>query len=363
MTDPDVPGFGPVLVVGAGLMGTSVGLALRRHGVEVYLRDRSPMVARVAASLGAGSDHAPHAAPRLVVVAVPPDHLGEAVAAALREWPRAYVTDIGSVKVKPLTDAAGLGAELRRYVGGHPMAGSERSGPIAGSADLFDGRAWAVTPHPEAAADGVAAVHWLVRRCGAVLVSMSPAEHDQAVARISHLPHVLAVLAAARLPDAPAQHLALSGAGLRDVTRVAGGDPALWRQILTANAPALTDLLRQVRTDLEALIDSLATSEHQVAGADLEALLHRGSSGAATIPAKHGGPVRADAPVFVLVPDQPGELARLFADTGAVGVNIEDIRIDHDPARPAGLVELTVAADSAGHLVQALDARGWTIHR
>ena len=151
----------------------------------------------------------------------------EVVAVALSRWPRAVVTDIGSVKVRPLREVAAADDEgVRRYVGSHPMAGSERSGPVAASADLFDGRAWAVTPHERADPSAIAAVQWLVATCQAVLVRMSPEEHDAAVARMSHLPHVLAALTAARLVDAPRDQLSLAGQGLRDVTRIAAGDPS-----------------------------------------------------------------------------------------------------------------------------------------
>ena len=122
--------------------------------------------------------------------------------------------------------AARVGAaELSRYVGSHPMAGSERSGPLAASAALFDGRPWAITPHPGADPRAVGLVESLVLECGASPRRMEPAEHDRAVARISHLPHLAAVLVAGRLAHAPEEHLALSGQGVRDVTRVAASDP------------------------------------------------------------------------------------------------------------------------------------------
>src|SRR4029079_7560014 len=137
------------------------------------------------------------------VVAVPPDLLGEQVAAALRDTD-AVVTDVGSVKTAPLGVVRALArAPVGRYVGSHPMAGSERSGPFAASASLFDGRPWAVTPHDSAAPASIEAVTELARVSGAPPVTFSPEEHDQAVARTSHLPHLLAALVAGRLTDAP----------------------------------------------------------------------------------------------------------------------------------------------------------------
>jgi prephenate dehydrogenase len=346
----------PVLIVGTGLLGTSLGLALRRYDVEVLLVDRSQEHLRTATGLGAGRVYAGER-PGLVVVAVPPDHVGVEVARALAETD-AVVTDVGSVKTAPLQALDGV-TGVNRYVGGHPMAGSEQSGPLAASATLFDGRPWAVTPHAASDEAATEAVLALARLAGASVVRLSPEEHDLAVARTSHLPHLLAVLVAGRLADAPAEHLALSGQGLRDVTRIAAGDPGLWQQIVTGNAPAVSGLLTQVRDQLDVLIEAVSHGDR----GPLAEILERGVTGTLAIPGKHGGPSRPTASVFVSLPDHPGELARLFADAGASGVNIEDVHIDHDPARETGLVELLVDETRAQHLQASLDSRGWETHR
>ena len=348
---------GPVEVVGAGLLGTSIGLACRRAGIDVLLTDPSSEHLRTASGLGAGRPRTPGDRPQLVVVAVPPDHLGDEIARAL-ETTDAVVTDVGSVKTGPLATVAGRPG-VERYVGSHPMAGSERSGPLAASSALFDGRPWAIAPHALSKPEAVELVEDLVRVCGAVAVRLTPEEHDRAVARTSHVPHLLASLVAARLAHAPAQHLALSGQGVRAVTRVAAGDPGLYGQIVAANSQAVLDLLTEVRGQLDTLIDA-------VAGADrgaVESVLKQGVAGTQAIPGKHGGPVRPTRSVFVSVPDHPGELARLFADAGASEVNIEDVRIDHDPGRPVGLVELVVDETRAEHLLASLESRGWVTHR
>ena len=351
---------GPVLVVGAGLLGTSIGLALRRHRVEVWLHDVNAENVRTASGLGAGVPRPPGGVPALVVVAVPPDHLGSEIGRSLTDFPDAVVTDVGSVKSEPLARLHKAGAAgLERYVGSHPMAGSERSGPLAASASLFDGRPWAVTPHVDAAPGAVATVLALAELCGATPVTMPPDEHDVAVARISHVPHLLAVLMAGRLADAPTDHLALSGQGVRDVTRIAAGDPALWQQIVSGNADAVLGLLGEVRGQLDLLIDAVTTGSRD----ELAVLLDRGVAGTRAIPGKHGGPTRPMRSVFVSVPDHPGELARLFADAGASEVNIEDVHIDHDPGRPVGLVELLVEEATAEHLLASLESRGWVTHR
>jgi len=353
---------GPVLVVGAGLLGTSIGLALRRRGVEVLLRDINPQNVTIAGSVGAGVEAGPTLPEdlQLVVVAVPPDHLAAEILSTLAST-TAVVTDVGSVKSAPLR-AVVAGADqdaVGRYVGSHPMAGSERSGPFAASAMLFDGRPWAITPHEAADPDAVALVTDLARVCGASPVRLTPEEHDEAVARTSHLPHLLSALVAGRLLDAPATHLALSGQGVRDVTRVAAGDPALWQQIVAANAEALRSLLSAVRADVDVLLDAVGSGDRDRVGE----VLTRGVAGQGAIPGKHGGPAQPTAPVYVAVPDHPGELARLLSDAGEIGVNVEDLRIDHDPGRPVGVVELTVAADRAEFLEEALGKRGWSSHR
>jgi prephenate dehydrogenase len=351
---------GPVLVVGVGLLGTSIGLALRRHGIEVLLHDVSTQNVSIASGLGAGEPWDRDTRPQLVVVAVPPDHLADEIVDALGAT-SAVVTDVGSVKSGPLAEVARRTdpAALRRYVGSHPMAGSERSGPLAASSSLFEGRPWAVTPHETSDPDAVAAVHALVELCGATAVTFSPAEHDRAVARTSHLPHLLASLVAGRLTEAPAAHLVLSGQGVRDVTRIAAGDPVLWRQIIAANAEAVAALLSDVRDDLDRLLTAVRDEEPST----VEDLLARGVAGTGVIPGKHGGPVEPFGTLFVVVPDRPGELARLFADASDIGVNIEDLHIDHDPGRPVGLVELTIAVDRVDFLEESLGARGWTTHR
>lgn len=348
---------GPVLVIGCGLVGTSVALALSRAGVRVHLRDAQPEHARTAQMLGAGTVDEPETV-ALVVVAVPPDFVAEVVADALAEWPSAVVTDVASVKLPPLETLASAGTEgLERYVGSHPMAGSERSGPTAASETLFEGRAWAITPHAAAAEATLERVRDVARAVGATLVEMPPDEHDLAVARVSHLPQVMSVLTASRLHGGPAEHLALAGQGLRDVTRIAASDPTLWRQILHANRLPLVELLRGVRDDLDELLDGIER------GQVIEDVLGRGVAGTRLIPGKHGEErTPALTTVFVQVPDQPGELGRLFRDTGESGVNIEDLRIDHDLGRPVGVAEIAVRAERAEELAAALTDRGWTAY-
>jgi prephenate dehydrogenase len=345
-----------VLVIGCGLIGTSIGLALREHDVDVHLEDVSRSNLELAVSRGAGSPD-PLAAPDLIVVAVPPSSVGDTVAHALETWPDAVVTDVASVKADLASSIAALpGAD--RYVGSHPMAGSERSGPMAASGRLFEGRPWAVTPLDGAGERAVRLVETVAELVSAVPITMDAASHDRAVALVSHVPHVLSVLAAARLADAPQSHLSLAGAGLRDVTRVAASDSALWSDILRSNAGEVRALLERVRVDLDGLIDALGSDERSVSD-----VLESGQAGTRLIPGKHGERPAEFATVFVPIADEPGELSRLMTHTGESDVNIEDLRIDHELGRPVGLVEIAVLTERADALVKALTARGWSAYR
>jgi prephenate dehydrogenase len=359
MSEPVVDLSGPVHVVGAGLLGTSVGLAARRAGLEVWLSDVNHEHVRTASGLGAGEPAPAEGNPQLTVVAVPPDHICDAVVEALERG--GVVTDVGSVKSQPLEQISDRVGEdvLARYVGSHPMAGSERSGPLAATASLFDGRPWAITPHVQSAVGAVGLVESLARLCGAEPIRLSPVEHDRAVARTSHLPHLLAVLTAGQLAEAQPEQLSLSGQGVRDVTRIAGGDPEMWTQILRANQAAVSEILHDVQADLARVVDVLDHGDPDA----LSEILTRGVAGTRAIPGKHGGPALETASVYVSVPDHPGELARLFADVGEIGVNIEDLYIDHDPGRPFGLVQLVVKDTAAEPLRESLESREWRTHR
>ncbi len=195
--------------------------------------------------------------------------------------------------------------------------------------------------------------------CGASPIVTTPEEHDHAVATISHVPYLVAVLMAGHLTQAPPEHLALAGQGVRDVTRVAASDPALWEQILRLNSGAVLGPLQALQKDLDELIGAMNAD----GSGRLHDVLSRGVSGTMAIPGKHGGPGRPSRSVFVSVPDHPGELARLFADAATSGVNIEDVHIDHDPGRPMGLLELVVAEERAEHLLASLESQGWVTHR
>jgi prephenate dehydrogenase len=360
-----------VLVAGTGLIGTSVALALRGQGTEVWLFDADPANARLAAGLGAGTVlpdlRDAKGVADVAVLAMPPAAVGPGLAFAQECGVAELYTDVASVKALPVRQARELGCDLARYVPGHPLAGRERQGPAAAQADLFLGRTWALCPLPETAPGAVRAVTALAVACGADPVTTDPVTHDQWVALVSHAPHLVASAVAARLapPDVPADALSLAGQGLRDVTRIAAGDSALWTQILLANAGPIAEVVAAVARDLAAaarlLADSAAPGSpaREPGAAGVTTLLDRGRAGVGRIPGKHGGQPRNFAVVQVVIADRPGELARLFAAAGAAGVNIEDIRLEHSPGLPVGAAELSVRPGEEHILRDAMEAGGW----
>lgn len=350
-----VPVAGPVLVIGSGLLGASVGLALRRAGVQVWLDDTDPGALAEAVGRGAGEPWRPGAGdPRLVVVAVPPADAGAAMARATA-LPNATVTDVTSVKAEPLAAAVAAGADAARVVGGHPMAGRETAGAGSARQDLFDDRVWVVAPLRQSDPQRVEEIRELALTCGAVPVVMTPEEHDRAVALTSHAPQVLSSLLAARLLDADPDAVAVSGQGLRDMTRIAGSDPDLWRAILGANAESVAGVLEAYARDLDDVITRLREQ------GDVAEALERGVEGRQRIPGKHGAAATAYDLVPVIIRDEPGELGRLFVAAGDLDVNLEDVRIDHVLGKPSGLVELSVRPEVTARLVAGLRSLGFEV--
>jgi prephenate dehydrogenase len=237
------------------------------------------------------------------------------------------------------------------------MAGREVSGPAGAREDLFQGRPWVVCTRPDATLLAVERTTELAVLAGARPVNLSAAEHDEAVALVSHAPHLVAALVAGRLRPALEHEVRLAGPGIGDVTRVAGSDPRLWGQILAANAPAVSAVLAALRADLDVALGALASRDADA----LDELLHAGVAGRGRLPGKHGRAPESYAAVLVRLSDRPGQLARLFADVGEAGVNVEDVRIEHVPGERVGEVELDVQADARQRLVEALRSRGWTV--
>lgn len=350
----------PVHIIGTGLLGASIGLGLRARGTTVTLEDVSPSSARLAADYGAGIAGEPAEEPGLVVVAVPPDVTATVVAGALERFPNAIVTDVASVKRASYEELERRGADLSRYLGSHPMAGRERGGAISARADLFIGRPWVIAGHGGIPYRSGRQLEALILDLGATPIEMTIEEHDRAVGLVSHVPQIVSTLMAARLAHGESADLALAGQGVRDVTRVAASDPALWVQILEANRANVAEVLTGLRDDLDTVVDALSEPDAQGARRALAETLAAGNAGVARLPGKHGSS-KQYLTVTVMVDDRPGQLARLFADVGELGVNIEDFRMEHSPKAQIGLTELQVLPESHDDLTAGLEARGWRI--
>lgn len=348
-------------VVGAGLMGTSIGLALARHGQHAVLVDADAGRAIAAAALGAGRagewddlascDH--------VVVAVPPSAAAKVAMEVLRLNLMATVSDIASAKTNVLREIETLSTDLSsRFCGGHPIAGRERGGPGAAQPELFDGAVWVVCPSATTSAAAVADTEELAHRCGARTAVVDAPTHDAVLAAVSHAPQLVASALATRLavgPDAPV----LAGQGFRDTTRLADSDPSLWASIAAGNAGPLAAELRTVSETLAGVAASLEADD---AGA-VERLVAAGRHARSLLPGKAAAPRPAWARVGVVLPDRPGELARLFGVAGEAGVNVEDVSIEHAPDHPVGYVDLDVRPEQADRLIAALVTAGLAAHR
>jgi prephenate dehydrogenase len=355
------------LVIGTGLIGTSAALALSQRGVTVHLSDRDPDRARTAAALGAGTDEAPGGPVDLAIAAAPPAQVAATLADAMRRGLARGYLDVASVKGCPRRELEALGLDLASYIGTHPMAGREKSGPLAATGELFEGRPWVLTPTRDTHTEVLNLALELVSHCRAVPVVMDADAHDRAVALVSHMPHLVSSMVAARLENADESAVRLCGGGIRDVTRIAASDPRMWLDILSANPGPVADLLTEVAADLHGTVQALRAlqsaddAERREGTTGIEEVLRRGNAGRARVPGKHGSAPRAYEVLAVLIDDQPGQLARIFADAGMAGVNIEDVRIEHATGRQAGLVQLMVEPKAAPALTAALRDRGWAI--
>ncbi len=351
---------GTVRVVGAGLLGSSIGHALRAKGIDVALADASPAPLRLAIDYGAGRAAAAGDDPVVVVVAVPPDVVADVIEQELRAHPDAVVTDVASVKLEPLRELERRGVDLTRYIGSHPLAGRERGGAISARADLFIGRPWVVCRDEETRAADLSLVEALALELGATPLEMTPEEHDRSVALTSHVPQVIASLLAARLADAEEGALRLTGQGLRDTTRIAASAPELWVQILGANAAPVVEILEAFADDLREVAGALRAPDAAGARRTLADAIRHGNDGVERLPGKHGQNRRFET-LVVMVDDTSGQLGRLFGELGELGVNVEDLRLEHSPGAQFGLAEISVEPAALRGAIEGLEERGWRI--
>ena len=346
-----------ILVVGTGLIGTSIALGLTAQGLKVFLSDIDSVALDNAIKVSGGAQYANQDI-AVVFVATPPANVAKVIAAAVVDHPIAVITDVASVKGSIFRELELLGTTgWDRIVGGHPMAGREVSGAIGAQGNLFLDRPWVIASSDLTSQEAIATVKNLVETLGAFPIVRSIEEHDRAVALISHTPQVVASVLAGELMDAESSYIELAGQGIRDTIRIAGSESNLWTEILSDNSEFIAQQVTQVANHLLEFASALEEGNRDL----VTAKLIKGNKGRDRLPGKHGSSQQSTAILAVRLDDKPGELARLFTVAAQANVNLEDVRIDHSLGHPTGLVELTLAPNSVSILKPALELEGFVV--
>lgn len=349
--------FSSIRIIGSGLIGTSIGLALAARGVQVEMLDLDQKAQKLAQDLIASEISG---APEVILFAIPASALAETFEREFALNPGSKFIDIASVKTKPQVEVSRISGGSSRFLATHPMAGREVGGAASARADLFEGRTWIYCPTfadgAQVDSDVLETGLWLINSLGATPISMSASRHDSAVALVSHLPQIVASLLAAQLKGAKSEDLDLAGAGLRDTTRIAASDPELWQEIISSNAQEILPLLINLQNDLGSLIQSLDDP------VKVGSFIAAGNEGRSKIPGKHGGKAREYTQLPVVIEDKPGQLAALFDECAKASVNVEDLTIEHSPGQFTGLITLALSASDASILQKHLEESGWNVH-
>jgi len=326
-------------IVGLGLIGGSIGRALRATGWLVSGEDRDPAVAERARSLGVIDAIGLDRDAVVTFVATPVSGIVDAATDALRRT-TGLVTDVGSVK-GPITAAI----DDPRFCGGHPMAGSERIGVEGADPDMFTGAVWVLTPTPRTPDAVFTELAGIVAALGAEVVAVTPSQHDALVAVVSHVPHLTAatlMMIADRRAEDHGALLRLAAGGFRDMTRIASGHPAIWPDICAENRDAILETLDEFIEGLGRVRGLVATGDRQ----GLTAHLERARFARGRLPVRAAKPEEL-AEVRVQIPDRPGAAAELFTLAAELGVNIDDFEVMHTAADRTGVAILLVDASQA----------------
>ena len=345
-------------VTGLGLVGTSIALALRARGWHVTGHELDETRARRARELGAVDELGVDRLAAVAFVATPVAAIATEARALLGadESGELVVTDVGGVKA-PIVAAVAH----PRFVGGHPMAGSEQEGPDGADPDLFMGATWVLTPTSTTDPGAFSTVQSVITELGADMVALAPDRHDELVALVSHVPHLTAATMmglAAQATDAHTAILRLAAGGFRDMTRIAAGSSAIWPDICRDNAGAIVPVL----DDLIARLNEVRRIVAEEDRPGLVALLDQAQLARRNLPPRASRPSSV-AELHVLIPDRPGVLAQVTTIAGELGVNIEDFEILHSQEQPRGVLVLTVAAEAAERVRQALREHGFGMQK
>jgi prephenate dehydrogenase len=338
-------------IVGTGLIGGSIGMALRAQGWVVTGIDADEARARRAVDLGAVDTVGIDPTVDVTFIAAPVEAIPAAARRALADTSGA-VTDVGSVKASVVAAVADP-----RFVGGHPMAGSEQLGVDGADPGLFQGAVWVLTPVDGTDSRAYALVRSVVATLGAEVLALPPQRHDALVAVVSHVPHLTAAALMGLAATGAEEHktlLRLAAGGFRDMTRVAAGSPAIWPDICAHNRVAIVDVI-------DTLLAALQDLRGVVDRADREALLEtlgRAQAARLNLPSRVAQP-GAMAEVRVPVPDRPGSLAEVTTLATDLGVNIADLEIAHSTEGDRGVLLMLVEVDQAEAFRRALSDRGY----
>jgi prephenate dehydrogenase len=345
-------------VVGLGLIGGSVALALEERGWAVTGRDLSPVVTSIALERGVVTDDVAADGTELVVIATPSHSVITEARRSLDDLvgPSVVVTDVAGVK-GPISSSI----NDPRFIGGHPMAGSELRGLDGARGDLFTGCTWVLTPSSRTDPATYSRLHGVLRELDANVVALDADTHDRLVAVASHVPHLVAgalMNEASLAAESDQALLQLAAGGFRDMTRVSAGDPHIWPDVLIENSSAVVAGLRSLR-------DRLAGLEKRILDADRAGLMDSLTEAAQ---ARRDLPGRAVPSaelthLRVPVPDRPGVLAEVTTTASELGVNIYDIEIAHSVEGQPGVIMLTVERASAERFARALEVQGHRVAR
>lgn len=343
-------------VIGAGLIGTSIALRLKELGWEVKVADSNPVSESLARDL-LGSLSKPSNI-EVVVIATPPNEVIDSLIKEFKSNPQAIFIDVASVKTNTQLEVDRYSELSVRFVGTHPIAGREVTGAQGARSDLFDGRAWILTPSPSVPESIVGDVESLITSIGATPYRMTPREHDRLFANISHLPQILSTALAGAISGVSGE-IELAGQGLRDMLRISGSNAALWSEILVLNRAEVIASLSKLQSLLKELESSIAASDKDSIIKHFEV----GNRVQAKVSSKHGGSPRQYSYLSVVIDDRPGQLASLFNECAKVEANIEDLSLEHSPKQETGLIRLALSESDANNLLAHLLSRGWRVHK
>lgn len=336
-------------IVGTGLVGGSVGLAMKAHGWHVSAVDLDERTAAEAVRRGAADETGWDSDSDLTVIAAPVGAIAELVELAL-EKTQGVVTDVGSTKVDICS-----AVDNPRFVGGHPMAGSEQDGISGATPELFAGAMWVLTPDESTDEAAFSQVRSLVRSFGAEIIALPAKIHDEIVAQVSHVPHLTAAALMNLAESGSVEHralLRLAAGGFRDMTRISAGRPSIWPDICVANKTAIASSLDQLIGALEEMRKLVADQDRS----GLLDVLENARTARINLPVGYGH-VEDVVELGVPIPDRPGEIAAIATLAAELDVNILDLEITHSGEGRQGVMMLVVDAEKSERFVGGLMAR------